>query len=119
MAVEHQDPPPVEMFTEGGVWLVGVDRPKPFVPAGESPVDTSHFLVLVRRGVRGANRWARTKLAMGDLQFRTLERIFADFVILMRQPRPVPANYISNLKKERGQTIRWLAYKGDCNAETP
>lgn len=106
---------PVDHFTDGGVWQVVVDHRSVGPVFGHEVIEPKEYLVLVRFGVKRAGAWARTKLAVGDLRYRTTERVFADFVRLMRQPRPVPANYLLDLNTNRGDQIHWIAYKGDCH----
>jgi hypothetical protein len=109
-------PPPVDHFRDGTIWQVVVERTVLHPVFGNPETRQFEHLVLVRWGVKAPGRWARTKLAIGDLGYRAVERIRADFDALMRQQPPVPANYLVNLHTDRRDLIRWVFYRGDCHA---
>jgi hypothetical protein len=110
---------PYDHFVDGGVWHVRVEHRRSVGLFGEPLYESREYLLLVRRGVKGRGlRWARTKLALGDLQLRSVDKIFADFSELMRQDPPVPGNYLLVLERDNDDEIQWLFYKGVCHAPT-
>jgi hypothetical protein len=110
---------PFDHFVDGAVWHVRVDHRDVGPVFGHPVFKPREYLLLVRRGVKGKGmRWARTKLGLGDLQRRMQDAIYADFVTLMRQDPPVPANYLLSLDRDGDDEIHWLTYKGVCNVPT-
>lgn len=108
--------PPVDRFVDRAVWCVLVTH-KVTDEWGFSRALEREYLVMVRRGVKGKGaRWARTRLPMGDLRWRRREQIYADFVALVRQNPPVPANYVLALDSDGEDSIQWLSYEGECHA---
>jgi len=101
--------PPLDNFVDGAVWRVVVKHQEGMVLAFPLVIERE-YLLLVRAGIKG-KPWARTRLAVGDLEHRTRQQIYADFVTLMRQAPPVERNYRLALDNDRGDAIRWLAYE--------